>query len=85
MTVDFNLEIVATNFIKWLREGFWTTRGEVFDVGITTSHAIYRLERGVPPDLAGGMDESENGNGSLMRILPLVACIIDKPLDERFQ
>jgi ADP-ribosyl-[dinitrogen reductase] hydrolase len=31
------------------------------------------------------MDESENGNGSLMRILPLIASVIDRPIDERFQ
>mgnify|MGYP000698702103 CR=1 FL=1 len=45
--------------------------GSVFDVGNATRSAIGRLQRGVSPTLAGGADEQSNGNGSLMRILPV--------------
>lgn len=82
---DFNPDLVAAYFIKWLREGFWTPRGKVFDIGITTRNAIYRLESGVRSELAGGIDESENGNGSIMRILPLIAFIVNRDINERFQ
>lgn len=34
--------------------------------------------------MAGGFEESDNGNGSLMRILPLVFYLLDKPIKERF-
>ncbi|MDY6802712.1 MAG: ADP-ribosylglycohydrolase family protein [Cyanobacteriota bacterium] len=70
----FNLEAIARNFVRWYYEDYWTARGEVFDVGGTTSQAIFRLREGVPPTKAGGMGEFDNGNGSLMRILPLAFC-----------
>jgi ADP-ribosylglycohydrolase len=40
--------------------------------------------KGVQPELAGGDGEYNNGNGSLMRILPLVFYLRDKPIAERF-
>ena len=44
----------------------------VFDVGIQTSAAIRALMRKVPALETGGTDEMSNGNGALMRVLPLV-------------
>ena len=43
-----------------------------FDVGNTTSIALTRFARGTPPLKCGGKAERDNGNGSLMRILPIV-------------
>ncbi|CAN5656945.1 ADP-ribosylglycohydrolase family protein [soil metagenome] len=85
LTQGFELNIVAQNFIKWLYQNYWTPRGQVFDVGISTRQAIYNLSTGTRPDLAGGFDEDENGNGSLMRILPLLFYIKDKEINERYQ
>lgn len=85
LTEKFSLQQIADNFVRWLHHNFWTPRGKVFDVGIATSQAIRRLKEGYPPELAGGTDESDNGNGSLMRILPLITHIKDKPIDERYQ
>jgi ADP-ribosylglycohydrolase len=62
---------VARAFVAWLDEGFWTPHGRVFDIGGTTRRAIDRLRAGIPPLEAGGGQEGDNGNGSLMRILPL--------------
>jgi len=67
----FDLHDIADKFCKWLYEAYWTPHGVVFDVGNATQHAISRLKKGVNPVEAGGKDESSNGNGSLMRILPL--------------
>ncbi|SEO27506.1 ADP-ribosylglycohydrolase [Mucilaginibacter gossypiicola] len=80
----YNLQKIANSFVSWLYDEQWTARGEVFDVGIATRASIERVLRKVRPDLAGGFDESSNGNGSLMRILPLLFYIKDKPLNERF-
>src|SRR5262249_11700076 len=44
----------------------------VFDVGITTSRALHALQAGTPALRAGPSHESANGNGALMRVLPLV-------------
>ncbi|WP_318640148.1 ADP-ribosylglycohydrolase family protein [Flavobacterium ardleyense] len=85
LTEDFDLDIIARNFIKWFYENYWTARGDVFDIGIATRQAIDKLARGVQAEHAGGIDVSSNGNGSLMRILPLVFYIIDKPIAERFE
>ena len=85
LTQEFNLQNIGNNFVAWLNNNYWTPRGNVFDVGIATSQAIRRLQRGCNPELAGGFDISDNGNGSLMRILPLLVYIKDKQLSERYQ
>jgi ADP-ribosylglycohydrolase len=82
---DFDLNTIGQNFVKWYHHNFWTPRGTVFDIGIATRQAIVRLAQGERPDLAGGFDESSNGNGSLMRILPLLFYLQDKSLNERYE
>lgn len=48
-----------------------TPHGEVFDIGPTTSAAIGRFDQGRDQTAWGGTSDRDNGNGSLMRILPL--------------
>ena len=84
LTKEFSLDTIGNNFVAWLNKNFWTPRGQVFDVGIATSQAITRIQRGCKPELAGGTEVSDNGNGSLMRILPLLTYIKDMPIDERY-
>jgi ADP-ribosylglycohydrolase len=85
LTQEFSLQNITNNFSAWLKNNYWTPYGKVFDVGIATNQAILRIDKGSPPELAGGFDEADNGNGSLMRILPLVQYIKDKPVEERYQ
>jgi len=85
LTSGFDLNTIGQNFVKWLYKNYWTPRGNVFDVGIATRQAIDRLAKGVRPDLAGGFDVSSNGNGSLMRISPLLFYLLDKPINERYE
>jgi ADP-ribosylglycohydrolase len=85
LTHELSLDTIAQNFIKWLTQNYWTPRGEVFDVGIATTRAIRNLQKGTPPELAGGFDERDNGNGSLMRILPLLLYSKDLPIEKRYQ
>lgn len=84
LTQNFSLNTIGQNFVKWYYENYWTPHGNVFDIGIATQKAISRLTKGENPELAGGFEESENGNGSLMRILPLLFYIMDKPINERY-
>ena len=58
--------------INWLDHAYWTATAETFDVGGATRTALQRLKAGVAPALAGPRAEQDNGNGALMRILPLV-------------
>lgn len=68
----FDLSDIARNFVKWYSTELWTPHGQVFDIGIATRNAIHNIAKGHEPELCGGFEEKDNGNGSLMRILPLV-------------
>ena len=67
----YSVEDIAKSFLLWYTENYWTAHGELFDIGNATAAAIRRLAQGVPPLDAGGNSEHSNGNGSLMRILPM--------------
>jgi ADP-ribosyl-[dinitrogen reductase] hydrolase len=62
-------------FMKWYREGYWTATGEVFDIGNTTRSALRNRSEGRAPLECGPSDERSNGNGSLMRILPVALAV----------
>lgn len=59
------------NFSKWLNCGKYTANGNVFDVGGTTYRSIKRYDIGEDLTLCGDDGEYSNGNGSLMRMLPV--------------
>lgn len=69
---DFDPEDMGTRFLQWFDFGHWGAHGLVFDIGNATSCALNRISLGTPALEAGGDSESDNGNGSLMRILPVV-------------
>lgn len=85
LAAEYDLQKLANRFVNWKENGYWTPHGEVFDIGIATSVAIHELYRGKQPVMAGGDTEDSNGNGSLMRILPLLFYIKDLNISERFQ
>jgi ADP-ribosylglycohydrolase len=64
---------IMENFVNWLDNGAFTPYGYAYDIGGATMSAIQRYKRDHNPMLCGCRHESDNGNGSLMRILP--ACI----------
>ena len=80
----FTVSKLAENCCRWYYKNFWTPHGVVFDIGITTREAINRLKADNDLTLAGGTDEYSNGNGSLMRILPLAFYQPEAPLADRF-
>lgn len=63
---------IADNFVKWAENAEYTATGKRFDIGRTCLKAIVNYERGINPTECGLNDEFSNGNGSLMRILPLI-------------
>ncbi|PZR28991.1 MAG: hypothetical protein DI535_04585 [Citrobacter freundii] len=85
LTGKYDLKRLATYFCEWKHNAYWSAHGSVFDIGISTSHAISQLAQGVPPTEAGGSDDGDNGNGSLMRILPLALILEELPIDKQFQ
>ena len=64
-------EIIMKNFSLWLNEGEFTPYGYAYDIGGATMDGIKRYDKGTEPILSGGIGERDNGNGSLMRILPI--------------
>lgn len=61
----------AARLIKWHDRGYLAVDHFVFDIGHQTSAAIARLKQGMPTRFAGLAGERNNGNGALMRCLPL--------------
>ena len=62
---------IMNNFSLWYFQSKFTANNETFDCGNTTSLALRNFANQSPPLLCGLSDEKSNGNGSLMRILPL--------------
>jgi len=81
----FNIDEIAANFVKWKNENYWTATGEVFDIGDTTANAIDKIAVGTSPYYSGDDEEFSNGNGSLMRILPLVFTVKDFAIEKRYE
>lgn len=63
----------AERLLRWYENGHLAVDGVVFDVGVATGRALLALRSGTPPAVAGESagEYSNNGNGSLMRMLPL--------------
>ncbi len=68
---------IMDGFRRWVFENHWTPRGTVFDIGGTTREAIFRYHAGKGQEDWGGRTENSNGNGSLMRILPVALATLD--------
>jgi len=56
---------------RWYRDGYFAVGRDVFDVGLQTTTSIDKFLRGSSVLETGRADEKGNGNGSLMRVLPL--------------
>jgi ADP-ribosylglycohydrolase len=81
----YNLRDIADKFIAWLDDGYCTPFGQAFGMGSATYNAINNLKKGIDPTEAGGRDEESNGNGSLMRLIPMAFYLKDKLFEERIK
>ncbi len=72
---------IMVNFGKWYYNDEFTPTGEMFDVGNTCSLAIENYVVGKKSYLeCGRSGERDNGNGSLMRIHPVVLYLANKDM-----
>ena len=69
---DIDFEDIMYKFTEWLKYAKYTATDELFDIGISTRKAILNFQRGEQAINCGPKGINENGNGSLMRILPFV-------------
>ncbi len=78
----FDTGLMGQLFIRWLNDAYWTPWGDTFDIGGATHSGIKRMIRGIKPEEAGVDSEWDNGNGSLMRILPVAIYFATSPVPD---
>ena len=61
---------IMKRFGWWMDNNYMSPHGELFDIGYTTQNAIWQYLYGDRYPY-GSSDEKSNGNGSLMRIIPV--------------
>lgn len=91
LTRGYSLEDMAQTFLRWKIAGEWTPYGHAFDIGRQTTHALNDLYRILESGDTGSLEllhleagEDTNGNGSLMRILPLYFHLQHERMEDRF-
>ena len=79
--IDYN--DMMKRYCNWINKGMYTVDGVVFDVGNTTRYALAKYMEGeVPPSKCGLTSINSNGNGSLMRMLPIAYYCYKNNLNE---
>ncbi|MDD2391368.1 MAG: ADP-ribosylglycohydrolase family protein [Bacilli bacterium] len=72
MENGLNYNKIADNFIKWVNGDDFCSYNKCFGIGRTTLKALAMYNRGMfKAEECGGKAFEDNGNGSLMRILPI--------------
>lgn len=67
-------------YVRWWREGYLSSTGACFDIGITIRGALSRFMKDGKP-YAGSTDPNTAGNGSLMRLAPVPMYYANMPKD----
>ena len=68
---ELDIEDLMRRVTNWYELGYLSADGQVFDIGIQTSSALMAYRSGTPAAESGPRTERDNGNGALMRVLPL--------------
>lgn len=77
---EINYDQIANNFCLWANSSKYNPHGKMFDIGITTSKALSNYaQKGFDATKSGCDSYYDNGNGSLMRILPLAYYFKENP------
>ena len=66
----FDADDLMQRFCMWWDEGYLSSTGECFDIGITVSEALSRFTISGNP-FSGSSDPLSAGNGSIMRLAPV--------------
>lgn len=78
----FNCHDIMRNFISWIRQAEYPPFDNVFDVGNICYRSIAKYELLGDIEHCGCDKDYENGNGSLMRILPACLYFYQKQKEE---
>lgn len=67
-------------YLRWWREGYRSSKGFCFDIGGTVRQSLATFEATSNP-FSGSRDPRSAGNGSLMRLAPVVMFFCDDPAE----
>ena len=67
----FDLDRAAAKMLSWYKNQRYAVDNVLFDIGNQTRVSMRAMMAGEPPDSSGLSAENQNGNGALMRVLPL--------------
>ena len=79
-TGGFDAHDQMTRYVRWWRDGHWSSTGTCFDIGSTTARALERF-LGTGDPMAGSPHSRSGGNGSLMRLAPVPLRYAQDPFD----
>jgi ADP-ribosyl-[dinitrogen reductase] hydrolase len=65
-------------YVRWHREGYLSSTGRFFDIGIATGKALHRFERTGEP-FPGDVSPDAAGNAPLMRLAPVALAYAKHP------
>lgn len=69
---EINYKAIMESFVQWYKKGIYTANGVCFDIGRGTKNALKRYINGITPIKCGSKRINNNGNGSLMRCVPII-------------
>ncbi len=67
----FDAQDQMERYLRWYQNGYLSSTGKCFDIGITTRKALLNFQKTSNP-FSGSIDPQTAGNGSIMRLAPLV-------------
>ncbi|RAI80664.1 ADP-ribosylglycohydrolase family protein [Macrococcoides goetzii] len=86
MNENSTLDDLMQKFADFDYRNYMTPFGETFDIGITTHEACQNFEYLKRSATDCGLSgEYDNGNGSLMRIAPIVKKTLDLPIEDKYR
>lgn len=89
LATGLDYDDIMEKFTDWADDAAYTATGEVFDMGRTVRKALVNFNKDVPALECGPNGANDNGNGSLMRILPAIFYVKynmqDASLDDKIE
>ncbi len=75
---SFDPQDQMSRYVRWFRDGYWSSNGVCFDIGNTTRASLIEFENTGEP-FSGPTSPSTAGNGSVMRLAPVPLYYANRP------
>ncbi len=79
LTDGFDPADQLRRYVRWYRDGHWSSTGQCFDIGGTTRAALHRFEQAGDAATSGATINRSAANGSLMRLAPVPVAFAHDP------